>query len=400
MIQYRKNIARLYIIKISKWFNLVMPVVVLFYQDNGMGMQEIFLLKSIYSLAIVSLEIPSGWMADVWGRKKTLVMGTILGSTGILMYSFSYGFWAFAVAEIILGAGHSFISGSDSALLYESLKEEKKAHEYVKHEGRITSSGNFAEAIAGIAAGFLAAISLRMPFYVQFFVASMAVPAALTIKEPGIRYVIHVQSIKKMAVDIKNILVKQPDLRISILLSAFTGAATLVFAWLVQPFFKEIGLPVEYFGIAWTALNLSVGVSSAFAYVVENKLKKRQEIILIILFLSAGYFFSGLLILREGLIFLFLFYFIRGLATPIFKNYINIYSPSHIRATILSVRNLVIRIIFAVVGPILGWLIDKVSLNLAFMAAGFIYFTSTFIIVLPWMLTKKKDHNRENSELI
>jgi len=389
MAQFSKNISRLYVIKISKWFNLVMPVVVLFYQDNGMGMQDIFLLKSIYSLAIVALEVPSGWMADVWGRKKTLIMGTVMGSVGFLMYSFSYGFWAFVAAEIVLGIGHSFVSGADSAMLYESLKADKKPSEYVKHEGRITSSGNFAEAIAGIAAGFLAAISLRYPFYAQFFVASMAIPAALSLKEPSLHFATHVHSIKQMARDIKNALLKNTDLRISILLSAVTGAATLAFAWLVQPFFKEIGLPVEFFGIAWTVLNLSVGISSAFAFIVEGKLKKRQELLMIITLLAAGYFFSGLTVIREGLVFLLLFYLVRGLATPIFKNYINIYSPDQMRATILSVRNMVIRIIFAAVGPLLGWMIDNINLSTAFMAAGIIYLLSALIIVLPWLFKPK-----------
>jgi MFS family permease len=111
MKNFSQNISRLYVIKISKWFNLVMPVVILFYQDNGLSMQEIFILKSIYSLAIVVLEIPSGWMADVWGRRKTLILGALLGSAGFFMYSFSYGFWAFVMAEIILGAGHSLYQG-------------------------------------------------------------------------------------------------------------------------------------------------------------------------------------------------------------------------------------------------------------------------------------------------
>ena len=359
MNRYGKNISRLYVVKISKWFNLVMPVVVLFYQDNGMGMHDIFLLKSIYSLAIVALELPSGWMADAWGRKKTLVMGAVLGSTGFFMYSFSYGFWAFAAAEIILGAGHSFISGADSAMLYESLKADKKSGEYVKHEGRVTSAGNFAEAIAGIAAGFLAAISLRMPFYVQFAVASLAIPAALTLAEPKVQYATHVHSVKNMFRDMKKALGGQSDLRIAILLSAITGTATLTFAWLVQPFFMAIGLPVEFFGIAWTALNLSVGLSSAFAYVVEGRFKKHHEIMGVVVLLSVGYLLSGLMISREGIFFLLLFYIVRGLATPIFKNYINIYSPSRMRATILSVRNLIIRVIFAVTGPLLGWMTDN-----------------------------------------
>lgn len=163
MAKFEKNISRLYLIKISKWFNLVMPVVVLFYQSNGMGMQDIFTLKAIYSIAIVAMEVPSGWMADVWGRKKTLFAGSILGATGFLIYSFSFGFWAFAVAEIVLGIGHACVSGADSAMLYDSLKASGKTDQYTKNEGRITSAGNFAEAFAGVLGGLLAAISLRTP---------------------------------------------------------------------------------------------------------------------------------------------------------------------------------------------------------------------------------------------
>lgn len=384
-MQFRKNIASLYVIKISKWFNLVMPVVVLFYQDNGMGMHEIFILKSIYSLAIVGLELPSGWMADVWGRKKTLLLGAVLGSAGFLMYSFSYGFWAFAVAEIVLGAGHSFVSGADSAMLYESLKADKKSDEYVKHEGRITSAGNFAEALAGIAAGFLAAVSLRSPFYFQFIVAALAVPAALVLKEPVNRSGALSYSVKRMALVIKGTLLKNTNLRVSILLSAVTGTATLTFAWLVQPFFKAINLPVEWFGILWTVLNLSVGVSSAFAFRFEGRISRKNEVLTIILLLALGYFFSGLAVVREGLFFLFLFYLVRGLATPIFKNYINLYTPSEIRATILSVRNLLIRISFAVIGPLLGWMTDQVNLKTAFILAGALYIIAALLAVWPWL---------------
>ncbi len=367
-----------------------MPVVVLFYQDNGMGMHEIFVLKSIYSLAIVALEIPSGWMADVWGRKKTLILGSLLGSAGFLMYSFSYGFWAFVAAEIVLGAGHSFVSGADSAMLYESLKADKKSDQYVKHEGRITSAGNFAEALAGIAAGFLAAISLRIPFYFQFAVATLAVPAALTLKEPIIRATTQNHSVKRTILTIKNTFLKDTNLRVSILISAVTGTATLTFAWLVQPFFKTIGLPVEWFGILWTALNLSVGISSAFAYRFEGKLNRRKEVLFIILLLASGYFLSGAAVFREGIVFLFLFYLVRGLATVIFKNYINLYVPGEIRATILSVRNFIIRISFAVIGPLLGWMTDHISLNTAFILAGFIYFVAAVAAVWPWLKKPKQ----------
>ena len=101
--------------------------------------------------------------------------------------------------------------------------------------------------------------------------------------------------------------------------------------------------------------------------------------------LTLGYLFSGLAVVREGIVFLFLFYLVRGLATPVFKNYINLYTPSEIRATILSVRNLVIRVCFAVIGPLLGWMTDHVSLNMAFILAGGIYFIAAVTVVWPWM---------------
>lgn len=387
MADVNKNIIRFYLVKISKWFNLVMPVIVLFYQDNGMDMQQIFMLKAIYSLAIVAMEIPSGWMADAWGRKKTLILGSILGSAGFLIYSFSYGFWAFVLAEIILGIGHSFVSGADSAMLYDTLKAAKKPDEYVKQEGRITSAGNFAEAIAGVIGGFLATISLRTPFYFQFAVAAIAIPAALTMVEPRFHSSQPVLTIRRLVQNIRTTFMHNKNLRISILLSAVTGTATLTFAWLVQPFFKAVNLPVEWFGILWTALNLTVGISSVFAWKVEMALGKKWSVLLVVILLAAGYFLSGVYITLWGIGFLFLFYLVRGVATPILKNYINQYTKSEVRATMLSVRNFVIRISFAGIGPLLGWITDTINLKSAFILAGAIYFVAALLIILPWLKT-------------
>ncbi|WP_347841092.1 MFS transporter [uncultured Draconibacterium sp.] len=388
MTNFSKNIPRLYLVKISKWFNMVMPIMLLFIESNSMGTYELFVLKAIYSVAIVTMEIPSGWMADVWGRKKTLVLGSILGSAGFLIYSFSYGFWAFVIAEIILGIGHSFVSGADSAMLYDSLKADNKTNKYVREEGRITSAGNFAEAIAGVIGGLLAAISFRTPFYFQFAVAALAIPAAITMVEPKIHTTEHVHSIKKLVKNIRDTFISNKNLRVAILLSAVTGTATLTFAWFVQPFFKAIDLPVELFGVFWTALNLTVGISSVFAYKFELFLGKKWSILFIIILLTAGYIFSGIKVSYGGFVFLFMFYLVRGIATPILKNYINEHTASEVRATMLSVRNFVIRIAFAGIGPLLGWITDNISLNKALIFAGLIYLVSAILVSLPWLKQK------------
>jgi MFS family permease len=376
------NTLQLALIKVAKWFNLVMPVVVLFYQDNGLSMSQIFLLKSIYSIAMVVTELPSGYLADVWGCRRTILFGAVLGTIGIIIYSISHDFASFAVAEVILGVGFSFVSGADSAMLYDSLKAEKREKEYIKFEGRITSAGNFAEALAGIAGGLLATISLRTPYYFQIFVAAVAIPAAFFLKEPQ-----HVQ--ERIHLKMKEILAivrltyQQPEMRSAILISSFTGAATLTYAWFVQPYFEKAGVPISVFGILWTMLNLSAGIFSMFSYRIEKWLSPKTTLLLIVILLSAGFILTSVEISLAGIAILFGFYMVRGLATPVLKDYINQYTDSKVRATILSVRNLEIRIIFAAVGPILGYLTDTFSLQTALFVAGISYFVAAMLSILP-----------------
>lgn len=378
-----KNIYRLYIIKIAKWFSLVMPIIVLFYNENGLKQYDIFVLQGIYSVAIVLLEIPSGYFADVLGRKKTLIFGTILGFIGFLTYSLTHGFWGFLVAEIILGLGQSLISGADSAMLYDSLQAQKRQKEYLKFEGRITSIGNFAEAFAGISGGLLATYSLRTPYFFQTAVAFLAIPAAIGLIEP-----IRDKIIKKATFkDILNIfnyaLIQNKRLRYNIIFSAIIGSSTLSMAWFVQPYFKEIDLPIAMYGILWTLLNLSVGITSLFAFKVDKILGKTKAVLLITLFLSASYIAVGQYQAYWAISILFFFYLIRGFATPILKDYINRMTDSSVRATVLSVRNFIIRIVFAALGPFLGWYTDNFSLAEALTLAGiFFLITGTVISIL------------------
>ncbi|MEJ2154910.1 MAG: MFS transporter [Desulfobacteraceae bacterium] len=373
----KSNIYSLYIIKIAKWFNLVMPTIVLFYQNLGMGMQEIFLLKSIYSVVIVVFEIPSGYCADAWGRKKTLVAGSVLGTLGFVIYSTNTLFAGFVAAELILGLGHSLISGADTAMLYDTLKSEHKATAYLKHEGRITAGGNFAEALAGITGGLLATISLRTPFMAQVAVAASAIPAALLLKEPALNTLRDRQlSFRTLITSAHNAITRHPTLPWVLLLSSFTGTATLTYAWLVQPYFKAAGLPLALYGVMWTLLNLNVGAVGLFAYRLERRLGQQTCMIGVVVVIAGSYFLTGRYISLQAVAVLFVFYTARGMATPVLKEYINRDCASAVRATILSLRNFIIRINFAAAGPVLGWVVDHHSLNSAYWLAGGAYLTA------------------------
>lgn len=374
------NLYKLYIIKIAKWFSLIMPIIVLFFEDNGLSMTDIFLLKAVYSVGMLVLEIPSGYFGDVWGRRKTLIVGALLTTVGFSFYTFSFAFWQFMLAELVLGMGQSFISGSDSAMLYDSMKSQRREGEYLKYEGRVTSVGNFSEAFAGILGALLATISLRTPFYFQTLIAAAAIPAAISLVEPPIDKEKRVAGFRDILHVVRFAMVEHVKLRYFILFSSLIGTATLTYAWFIQPYLQEIDWPLALFGVIWTALNLTVGFSSMMAHRVEHRFSQRQSTGIIFLSVAGGFIFTGLFISVWALPLLFLFYMVRGIATPVLKDYIHLLIDSDVRATVLSLRNMFIRINFAMIGPILGWVTDEYSLGTGLVAAGIFFLLSGSVL--------------------
>lgn len=368
-----------------------MPIVVPFYMENGLGMKDVMLLQGIYSVTIVVLEIPSGYLADVFGRRNSLIYGSVLGFLGFLCYSISYGFWGFLIAEIILGFGQSLISGADSAILYDSLMDSKREKEYIKYDGRITSIGNLAEAIAGSLGGFLAGISLRLPYISQTIVAFIAIPAAIMLIEPKRHKNIEKTKFSDILKIVKYSLYENKSLQKNIMFSALIGSATLTMAWFAQPIFQRNNVPIEGFGLLWTLLNLTVALLAAFAYKIEALLKQKWSIILIAVFIPVLYIAISYAGLIASFVFLFLFYAIRGFATPVLKDYINRLADSETRATTLSIRNFIIRLNFALIGPFLGWYTDFYSLSQALMLAGIIFLILSMLTMILFLKALKSN---------
>ena len=368
------NIWKLYVIRSFRWFLLIMPIFILFLQENGLSMTEILLLQSIFSIGIILFEIPSGYFSDVMGRRNTIIIASVLAFVGYSIYSFSYGFMGFLIAELILGLGSSFLSGTDSALVYDSLIQIKKEKEYKKIEGRMLSVGNFSEAIASFIGGFIALISLRAPFYVLTIILFLAIPFACTLIEPKRKkYKNKEGPIKEISKIIKYSIQNHGEVKWLIFYSGFIGASTLTLTFLIQPYLKLIGLPLAYFGIVWGIFNISVGIFSLYAHKIEMKFGRKKSLISLIFIAVIGYILMGLFQSLWGILFIFLFYFVRGVSNPIFKDYVNKSISSDIRATVLSVKNLVVRFIFTIIGPFIGVLTDLYSLSFALLSSGCIF---------------------------
>ena len=350
-----------------------MPIVVLFFQENGLSLQEVMILQGMYSFMVAAMEIPSGYLADVFGRKNTLILGAIFCFFGFLIISLSFSFWYFIIGEIILGIGSSFISGADSAILYDSLAESKKENEYTKVEGIAYGIGNFSEAIAGICGGLLAEISLRLPWEIQVIVAGLIIPFTLFLVEPKEHQQNKLpKSFKAIWQVVKFSLVENKMLKWLIILSSAIGFATLSLAWFAQPYFKSIDMPLKYFGFAWAFLNLTTGFSSINAYRLQGLFSKNSFLIFISLGISISIFLLSKSTAILGLILITKAYIIRGLATPVMRTYINDITPSNMRATVLSVRSFCIRVTFAIMAPLMGWIADIYTLGQSFLLLGII----------------------------
>ena len=243
---------------------------------------------------------------------------------------------------------------------------------------------NFAEAIAGIFGGLLAAYSLRLPFYAQAFVAFIGIPAAFALQEFNTKSKVQ-NPVSEILRILKYSLVTNRRLCYNIMFSGIIGAATLTMAWFVQPVLMKLETPTSYYGVIWTVLNLTVGLSALYSDRVERYFGMRKSNTFILLVIIGGYISLAYNLTYWGLAILFIFYIVRGFATPILKGYINQMTFSEMRATVLSIRNFVIRLIFAAIAPFIGWLNDFYSLHVALLvSAGIIAIPGILFLVLQF----------------
>ena len=87
----KNNINKIFAINGIRWFMLLMPIIVLFFEESGLNLTQILILPAIYSFTIALLEIPSGFFSDSFGRKNSIILSTIFYSLGYLLFSFSIG---------------------------------------------------------------------------------------------------------------------------------------------------------------------------------------------------------------------------------------------------------------------------------------------------------------------
>ncbi len=372
------NIKKLYIFHALLGMMITMPIVTLFFQENGLSMQDVFVVQAVFSISVLLFEVPSGYISDKLGHKRALVLGSLVITLGAVIYALAYGFWAILFAEVVLGIGYAFISGADSALLYNTLISLNKTDEHKRIESRVVATRAYSQAAGGIAGGIIGAINLRYPFIIWAIVLVFTIPVALSLVEPAVKRVKDASTSvwQEMIKIIKYSLHGHKELKWIIIYAGAINTSTLVFVWFMQPYWQLLNIPIAWFGVLWAILNVSIGVFAMFATKFESLLGLRKALIALVALVVATYILLGLFPYLFILPVILIFYFVRAVQQPILRDYVHRRIESDVRATVLSIKNLVGRLMFIIVGPALGYASDLLSLPMALLLSA-----GTFAIV-------------------
>ncbi|NOQ41872.1 MAG: MFS transporter [Desulfuromusa sp.] len=390
------NVKKLYAFSFLKMSLFPMAIITLFWKDQiGLSLTEILLLQGIFSISMVVMEYPSGYLSDRIGYRTALNFASLLGIIGWGLYTVADSFSQVLIAEVILGFSISFISGSDSALLYESLKSDGEERFYARHEGRKSSIGQLGEACGAIFAGLLYATAPLLPFIIQVLVWILALLLTRSMVEPQQKLKPPESHIAEAWKSTRFALIENKRLRYTILLSMVFGLTSYYPIWLIQPYMQDGGVPLAWFGPVWAVANLSVALFALISHRSHLRLGDHGMVLLIILVVIAGYLGLGLVGGLWGFLFYYLLTCMRGLRGPMMLNHVQQEIPSANRAGILSLQSLCFRISFVCTGPLIGMLADEAGVQKTFL-----FLCYGFTIVLPplaWLFLRQLSEKKHQS---
>ena len=363
-----RNLWKILSLKFLGDFLPIAPVLILYYTANGLNSTQIFTIQAVFHLAVLLFEVPSGYLADVIGRKKTLLFGAIFFPLGLAVYTAGRSFPAFIAAEILLAVSVSMRSGCDSAMIFDSLRQLGRQDEYKRFEGSCALLARTGTAVSSVAGGLLAAIFLRLAFLVNVF-SSLFMPfIAFSLTEPErekrpgenpFRDILH----------ICRYCLQQPHIRPVVLFCGLLMASQLTGLWGYFLLYRELGIGVGWFGILFAVFQLAGALGGARSHPFSERFGARGALFLALLsplfFILLGLFPTVWLlpvIPANALLW--------NLAYPVLLERLNLAVGSDVRATVLSLAAMAGSVMFVIISPLFGRLTDAASLSVAFVALG------------------------------
>jgi MFS family permease len=356
----RRNVGRTLTLSFFQVFLVFMPIAVPFFQSRGLSMQEIFSLQALFALVVLVAEVPSGYLADLFGRKLTLVIGAVAAGIGNTLLVFADGFWGLAAFEIALAIGYSLISGADIAMLYDTeLALGRNAGEQRNVVGRLYSVRTLSEALAAITCSVLLLWwSMDGVVWLQAAVGWLPLVLALRLVEPPGERMAQSSHLGNLQAVCRFMLTHSRVLVLVMLALCVWSLTTFYAVWLLQQVWQDQGIPLSQFGYLWAVLSLTAALAGRWAHVLEQRLGVTTLLVVIGLAPAVGYIGLDLLGPLGGFMAGMTFFLARGIGAVILQDALNRRIPGHFRATANSLVSFGFRGAFALTGPWIGYTLD------------------------------------------
>lgn len=375
------NIGIFYALQVlSNSFSFSIPVLVPILIKYGMSPGETLYLQAAYIFVVALLQTPTGYFADLYGRKLSIIVGCATACFGIFIYLIADSATTFVVAELVLALATAFYSGANTALLYESMEACGRIHEYGKVYGRCIAISHATGLVMLVIGGYLASFGERVPFLATLICEIAFLLLSFLLIETKGRIALGPKQ-KKAFLDAFNYaLFKNKALSFLIFFQAIVLSATLVTFWYLPLIFNYFEVKEIYFGKLYALLGLIVTVASAYAFSIERKLGRAMHSMLIT-FLSIGFLLIGYNTVIIACIGLFLIQVTQGISQVYFDKHITVHSPENRRATVKSIGSFVLNIGQCLLLIICGVLLDNFEIPKVMLITGLIVLMFSILLL-------------------
>lgn len=380
--------------------SLIWGINTIFLLDAGLTNLEAFGANAFFTVGQVLFEVPTGIIADSWGRRTSYLLGafTLALSTALYLY-FWYikaPFWPWAFSSVLLGLGFTFFSGAVEAWLVDALKfTGYKGHlEAVFAKGQITTG--IAMLTGSVLGGIIAQMTnLGVPYILRSAILGVNfVLAFFLMKDVGFtprRTKDPVKDIKETFTNSIDHGLKNRYVKWVMIAAPFTFGVSFYIFYALQPFLLDLYGDPKAYSIAGIVAAVVAGSQIAGGFVTPHLRKlffRRTDVLItevalgaVLIFLVAianNFYLAVLLIILWGLA--------SSAVRPVRQAFINDLIPSQQRATVLSFDSLMGSSGGIVIQPILGKVADVYNYPMSFIGGALFQ-----ALALPFLLRAKKE---------
>ncbi|MEK6855744.1 MAG: MFS transporter [Nanoarchaeota archaeon] len=388
---FERNIFLTYLRGCFSWGRFFVPVLALFYIASQVSLEQFSIIFAVFSLSILILEIPTGVLADLLGKKKTLILSSLMYVIEVVIIAFFNGFWPLLIAKIISGMGVSLSSGTGSALIYDSLTRLGREEEHKKILGKLLYLTNISMAIVFITGAYLFTLYYKLPAYLSlpFLIANLVV--AFFLKEPfNPSKKFNIKNAYAHLIEGLKSFLKNKYLVYLALFTLIIGSTISMMLSYSSTYYELIFIPVALIGVIAFVQSLLTAYSSRRAHKWEEKLGERKSLFFIQLIIILALLCMGFMLPKVGFVFLLIISFTGGFYSVLIGDYVNRHVKSSHRATMLSINNMFDNIGEFLLFPVLGFGIKSIGMGNTF--TYFALFVVVYLVIL-WFVFRKVSSN-------